>query len=573
MSTHTPHLPDPFHAQLSNPGMPVRHGSPWWLWVLTIGLLGTVVWLQRPEPADPTGSAKAAAGLGEITPPQVDAMVIMGKLLFSVRSLSPMSMPQIQQVIDQSAGWEPEHAGFGSAGGVSASSPPKERKEPMPAADRLRATVLAGEHLGPAEIDWRLKDVERTLDKESPLRGDVALMRTLYGVPAGAETSKDEDSKGKADAPAAKSPVPLTPTVLAGVDPEAKKGFVDRHGWFADLALTRGDNKAPVREKAASDGMLMVVLLMLVGGVVSLAGLAGLVLLIIAAVLVFGGTFRTRFARPRPEMEWPNGERNQESGSAGLAGGFPPNPESRIPSAGPSSSVWLETVAVFLGGFLALKLVSAAAAAAFPGASWTLWVALLGQWALVSAIFWPVARGMSFERWRGEIGWHKGRGVLVEMGCGVLGYLACLPVYFGMAMVVVLVSYLIAHLTGGEPVSPADNKVLDLVEGGGVLALICVYLLATVWAPVVEESIFRGAMFRHLRRRVPLVLAALGSCMVFAILHGYVIAGLFMVGTLGFWFALMREWRGSLIAPATAHMIHNGVVLAVLITIVKLGSV
>ena len=577
MSTHTPHHPDPFHAQLSNPGTPVRHGSPWWLWVLTIGLLGTVVWLQRPEPADPTGSAHAAAGLGEIKPPQVDAMVIMGKLLFSVRSLSPMSMPQIQQVIDQSAGWEPEHAGFGSAGGVSASSPPKEREKPMPAADRLRATVLAGEHLGPAEIDWRLKDVERTLDKESPLRSDVALMRTLYGVPTDAETSKDEDSKDKAAAPAANSPVPLTPTVLAGLDPEAKKGFVDRHGWFADLALTRGDNKAPVREKAASDGMLMVVLLMLVGGVVSLAGLAGLVLLIIAAVQVFSGSFRTRFARPRPELEWPNGEKAGHwafgIGHSAEVQSALPNAESRVPNAGASSSVWLETVAVFLGGFLALKLVGEAVATAIPGASWTLWVALLGQWALVSAIFWPVARGMSFERWRGEIGWHKGRGVLVEMGCGVMGYLACLPVYFGMAMVVVLVSYLIAHLTGGEPVSPADNKVLDLVEGGGMLALICVYLLATVWAPVVEESIFRGAMFRHLRRRTGLVLAALGSCMMFAILHGYVIAGLFMVGTLGFWFALMREWRGSLIAPATAHLIHNGVVLAVLITIVKLGSV
>jgi membrane protease YdiL (CAAX protease family) len=39
---------------------------------------------------------------------------------------------------------------------------------------------------------------------------------------------------------------------------------------------------------------------------------------------------------------------------------------------------------------------------------------------------------------------------------------------------------------------------------------------------------------------------------------------------LGFGFALLREWRGSLIAPMTAHALNNGIVMTFLI--VALGG-
>jgi membrane protease YdiL (CAAX protease family) len=34
---------------------------------------------------------------------------------------------------------------------------------------------------------------------------------------------------------------------------------------------------------------------------------------------------------------------------------------------------------------------------------------------------------------------------------------------------------------------------------------------------------------------------------------------------LGFGFALMREWRGSLIAPIVAHFMHNATVFTILL--------
>jgi len=53
----------------------------------------------------------------------------------------------------------------------------------------------------------------------------------------------------------------------------------------------------------------------------------------------------------------------------------------------------------------------------------------------------------------------------------------------------------------------------------------------------------------------------------FALAYPYIRAGVIMVGTLGGMFALMREWRGSLIAPMTAHFLQNALVLVLLLSL------
>jgi membrane protease YdiL (CAAX protease family) len=155
--------------------------------------------------------------------------------------------------------------------------------------------------------------------------------------------------------------------------------------------------------------------------------------------------------------------------------------------------------------------------------------------------------------------------VFREIGAGICGYLAGLPVYFGVAIIVVGITWAISHLTGGSEPRAVGNRLTDVLEGGTPWELAVIFMLATIWAPVVEESIFRGCLFRHLRRRVGLILAALGSAAVFAALHGYLVQQLFMVAALGFWFALMREWRGNIIATATAHALHNGFVMSIVL--------
>ena len=566
--------------------------TPIWLWVVTLGLLAVLVYFQRPEGEDPTRAEQEAKGLGKIAPPQASEFVLVGKFLIAMKDLTPPVRPgsgsggvglpsedpsvMMVQFVDQFAGWN----GTNKLQPASVSNPPKPAKEgefPGAAVDRLRATIIAGEALGHDELLWRVRDIEKTLDEASPLVEDVKVVRALYGLgdatelKYGKDTSDDETLKKVAEEVAVRPDPAATPEIdvipvgqpeghetAASLTDAQKDGFKQRHGWFAELALSRGDTTSTLREAASRQGWTVIIVLIAVCALVFTAGCTGLVLLILFAIRVFGGTWKWRMERPRVEGEWP-----REAGVADEA--------QRTVALATPGSVWLETVAVFFASFLGIKLMGMGLHAAKVNEDALVTFTLAAQWAVALSIFWPLARGMTWARWKQDIGWRAPRGVLREVGAGVAGYVAGLPVYFAMALVVVVITLIIGFFTGSEP-KPAGNRITDLLGGGAVWQIFVIYLLATVWAPVVEESIFRGCLFRHLRRRTGVILAGLGSALVFAVLHGYVIQGLIMVGTLGFWFALMREWRGSIVASMTAHAIHNGVVMAVMLIVLSIAS-
>jgi membrane protease YdiL (CAAX protease family) len=564
--------------------------------------------MQRPEEAKPKELREAAAGIGPIAAPEASEFILLGKILFCVRDLmqqaasSPGSAPPppgsdptvaIVSMSDSFAGW----TGKDKDVPPSADNPPRLNKHPDAAADRLRAAILAGEILDKNELEWRVHDVEQSLDASSDLRQDARIVRLIYGLPPApseptpaATTPTDDkkaDDKTADDSPPEQdadantpvsstyhSPEPHAPsaadresaqTAVAALSADAIKGFRDRHGWFADLALSRGDDKSTIRSSAASDGLLLIVFLCFIGFIILLAGFIGLILLIFAIIKHAGGNLGWAFARPHIPTEWPPHE-DPAAPADVHANPFPRT----IPFATPGS-VWLETVAVFFIMFLGVRLLGMGLQSLVQAKHLSMSkdsliaVTLIAQWAVLPSIFWPLLRGMPFSRWKAEIGWSAPRGVLREIGAGFCGYLAGIPVYFAMAIVVVAITFLISHLTGADEAHPAGNRLTSVLEGGSPWELFLVFTLATMWAPIVEESIFRGCLFRHLRRRMPLLLAALGSASVFAALHGYMFMQLFMVGALGFWFALMREWRGNIIATATAHAIHNGFVMTILL--------
>ena len=100
------------------------------------------------------------------------------------------------------------------------------------------------------------------------------------------------------------------------------------------------------------------------------------------------------------------------------------------------------------------------------------------------------------------------------------------------------------------------------------------YLLAFVMVVVVafaEEIIFRGYLilrFGYLTRNV--FVAILVSTVVFAIGHGYEgSAGVATVAFMGFTFASIYIWRGSLVAPIVMHFMQDfiGVVIIPLLGI------
>jgi len=181
----------------------------------------------------------------------------------------------------------------------------------------------------------------------------------------------------------------------------------------------------------------------------------------------------------------------------------------------------------------------------------------------------PLLRGVRWGELKAAMGWHRGEGVWREIGAGLLGYFAGLPLLVIAGLITFGGIALRGLLRKGGPgeggPETMDNPIVELVTTAGPWTLALLFVLATVWAPLVEESVFRGAFYRHLRSRAMVIVAAIGSAVVFGLMHGYDLILLLPVMTIGLVFALVREWRGSLIGPMVAHGLHNATILALVI--------
>lgn len=83
-----------------------------------------------------------------------------------------------------------------------------------------------------------------------------------------------------------------------------------------------------------------------------------------------------------------------------------------------------------------------------------------------------------------------------------------------------------------------------------------VFIVTVVLAPIAEELLFRGLLYRYLRRKVPIIVAVLISAAVFGILH-IVFPPLFVMGIV---FALVSEKYDSLYPSMFLHAINNSIV-------------
>lgn len=310
-----------------------------------------------------------------------------------------------------------------------------------------------------------------------------------------------------------------------------------RHGWYGTLLTTHGQpfSQGPRADIVANAKWIMVLMLGAVG-VLGIAILGGITAAIIMGFLISNGRIKIHFQRPIP-----------------------------------GGSVYLETAAVFVLGFLLFKLLLGPLLVLLLGVDSPILTGamLAGQWLLLPIIFWPRLRGVSWKQWREDVGIAPipGRSVIREIGAGIFGYFAALPVLglaMGITILIVLTKAMLAadgtDGMGGGP-TPPSNPIAEMISQAPLWQLVMLFALATVWAPLVEECIFRGCLFRHMRSRMGVVLAALLSAGAFAFMHGYAVLLLLPVFTIGVIFGFMREWRGSIISAITAHALHNGTVL------------
>jgi membrane protease YdiL (CAAX protease family) len=238
--------------------------------------------------------------------------------------------------------------------------------------------------------------------------------------------------------------------------------------------------------------------------------------------------------------------------------------------AGNYGGLYAETFACWLVCYFGLSLLSGLV---LQGAPLLVQAGLAMLLSLV-ALAWPVLRGIPWQQVRQDIGWTGGRRhPLLELGAGAVSYLVNLPVVrVGLALTLTLAT-LATRLAAGEPgdeggaaPTPAHPLIQLLIEPSWP-SLLMIFLVASIVAPFVEETMFRGVLYRHLReltarlgRWPSALIGALVNSFIFAVIHPQGLIAVPVLMSLALGFCLAREWRGTLLSSIFAHGLNNALV-------------
>jgi membrane protease YdiL (CAAX protease family) len=194
---------------------------------------------------------------------------------------------------------------------------------------------------------------------------------------------------------------------------------------------------------------------------------------------------------------------------------------------------------------------------------------LTAEFLSLAALAWPLLRGVPWRTLREDIGWTTGRSPALEPVIGLGCNLMSIPALaLGVAILLGLMA-LQKRLNGGKVEMPS-HPVVQLLGSGDWRILVQLLILASLGAPLIEETMFRGVLYRHLReasgrmaRNASILASATLASFVFAVVHpqGWMLIPALMA--LAFVFSVVREWRGTLIPSMVAHGVHNGVLVLI----------
>ena len=140
------------------------------------------------------------------------------------------------------------------------------------------------------------------------------------------------------------------------------------------------------------------------------------------------------------------------------------------------------------------------------------------------------------------------------IGLGLLATLAG-------SMVIGLVMDLLGHTV--EEQAAVVKIVQDALSGGPWLPAVALSVSATLLAPLAEEWLFRGLLYRRIRVAAGPGLAYGCSALAFAAIHNNP-TGLLVYAWLGLVFAVTYQRTGRLAAAMAVHLGNNAFVLATL---------
>lgn len=387
-------------------------------------------------------------------------------------------------------------------------------------ARQLRLAILLAELRGPADAEAALPPVPSA----APAPPLDASPESAVEAAAGVDVNESPEAKPDIAADAALVRRILADGTAAALTDAQRAQLTDNHGWFGRLALAFGAPATdPARREVIGDARRTFALMLGVGVVLLVVLLSGVLLLVVGVVLLL--TKSLRFPTAPDPADW-----------------------SGVPHV-----LLLEAFAIYLvvlaGSMLWGQL-------GLPGGRWVGTPLMLA--ATIGLLFWPALRGggggVTLGQSMRAIGLHGGpRGWLGEALFGVVGYVALLPL--------VAAAFALTVFLTRTASADAAHPVVDGLTGPPIV-LVILFLLAVVWAPVTEEVFFRGMFFGHARRLMPWPIAAAAVGVIFAMMHPQGWTAIPLLATIGFNFAVLRQWRGgSLVAPIAAHALNNGTVL------------
>ena len=171
------------------------------------------------------------------------------------------------------------------------------------------------------------------------------------------------------------------------------------------------------------------------------------------------------------------------------------------------------------------------------------------------AILFPLLSGMNFKTIREDLGltldgWGK---ALRDITTTPLLYVGIWTPFFIVLLIYasILSALKLDVSQGGHPIVPILTQAPDNFK----IALI--FFLAVVCAPIIEEIMFRGALYGWLRTRSSATASVVISSLIFAAVHPQGPIGMVPLTMIGMFLAVLREWRGGLLAPMIAHACVN----------------
>jgi membrane protease YdiL (CAAX protease family) len=111
---------------------------------------------------------------------------------------------------------------------------------------------------------------------------------------------------------------------------------------------------------------------------------------------------------------------------------------------------------------------------------------------------------------------------------------------------------------------PPQELIKLFTAGGDPIAITLLVVFAVLLAPIVEELIFRGGIYRFLKSQTTLLPAQILSGAFFAVMHGNLMSFLPLV-VVGICLARVYERSGNILAPMCFHACFNGFSLLMLL--------